>query len=154
MADKKKVISPEVYGDIVERAHLVDVKLTDSNFTIRPQFFGANEEELRYSYDCDLTSRHVNNDLLMGMFVLATTVKYSRKIVLKSRANYLIVFRIDGKPNEDAALLYLERVGAFGCWPYFRSHFANLCSDAGAVVPPLPIMKGNLPTKISHSTST
>ena len=36
---------------------------------------------------------------------------------------------------------FVNRVGNFAAYPYFRSHFAEITSQAGITIPPLPVMK-------------
>ena len=56
-------------------------------------------------------------------------------------ARYLVANTVSGSPTEEAALSFVRRVAGFAAYPYFRSHFAEVCSQSGIVLPPLPIMK-------------
>lgn len=143
--------TPEAYNAVVETAHLLDVKLISSEFTVKAPFFVEDKDDLKFVFGCDSGTKHYHSDgrRLIGMFHVEAGAKKSRRFLLKAKATYLIAFLVDGDPEEEAALAYVERVGAFGCWPYFRAHFATLCAGAGAEAPPLPIMTGNLPKKIS-----
>jgi len=152
MAKKVQIAkaSPDAYNAVVDIAELLDVKLIKTDFEIRASYFSTDQEKLKFVYKCDLVAKHFSPDdgRLIGTFEVEAGAKYSRQFLLRSRAHYVIAFEILGAPEENAALTYLSRVGAFGIWPYFRSHFAHLCGSAGAEAPPLPIMRGNLPKKV------
>lgn len=148
---EKKIIQAAEYNEVVDAAHLLDVKMIESEFNIRAAYFAEEKENIRFVYGCDAGPQHysMENGRLIGTFHLEAGAKHSRKFLLRAKATYVIAFAVEGKPSMEGALAYLARVGSFGCWPYFRSHFATLCGAAGADAPPLPIMTGNLPTKIT-----
>lgn len=148
---EKKPIPAEEYNAVVETAHLLDVKMIASEFSVRAPFFSEEKEGVRFVYGCEAGTQHYNAEdgRLLGMFHVEAGAKKSRKFLLKAKATYVIAFAVEGKPTQEGALAYLSRVGSFGCWPYFRAHFATLCASAGAEAPPLPIMTGNLPTKMT-----
>ncbi|MEJ8404097.1 hypothetical protein WKI27_01905 [Brevundimonas vesicularis] len=147
----KPPIPAEDFNAVVEAAHLLDIKLISSEFSIQASFFGEPRDNIRFAYGCEPGAHHFNAEdgRLIGTFFVEAGAKKSRKFLMKAKATYLIAFSVEGNPTEDSALAYLRKIGAFGCWPYFRSHFAALCANAGAEAPPLPIMTGNLPTKIT-----
>lgn len=150
MAEKPSIPADD-YNAVVNSAHLLDVKMISSEFSIKAPFFSEDRDDIRFVYGCELGAQHFNleDGRLIGTFFVEAGAKKSRKFLLKAKATYLIAFAIEGAPTEESALAYLKRVGSFGCWPYFRSHFATLCASAGAEAPPLPIMTGNLPTKMN-----
>ncbi|MFS0741963.1 hypothetical protein ABC365_15340 [Brevundimonas sp. 3P9-tot-E] len=150
MAEVKKLIPAEEYNDAVGSAHLLDVKMIASDFDIRATYFSFEKGDLKFSYGCESGVQHYSADdgKLVGTFHVEAIAKKSRKVLLKSKATYVVAFVVEGRPTEVGALAYLRRVGAFACWPYFRSHFATLCGAAGADAPTLPVMTGNLPAEI------
>lgn len=85
---------------------------------------------------------------LIAEVALAAGCKQGRKWVLRGRSTYLVAYTVEGRPTVQAAEEYLNKVARFTAYPYFRAHFAGLCSQAGAQMPPLPVMKGNIPRKI------
>ena len=142
--------SPQDYNSVVDAAELLDVKLIKSSFDLQPHFFAAEDQDLDFRYTCDLerSSYDAESKVLLGQIALEAGSKVGRKWVLRVRSTYVVAYSISGEPPEDAATGYLERVARFTAYPYFRAHFASLCSDAGAKVPPLPVLKGNVPTRI------
>lgn len=150
MAEEKKLIPAEEYNDAVGAAQLLDVKMIASEFDIRAPYFSHERANLRFAYGCEPGAQHYSADdgKLVGTFHVEAGAKQSRKFLLKARATYVVAFVVEGRPTEVGALAYLRRVGAFACWPYFRSHFATLCGAAGADAPTLPVMTGNLPVEI------
>lgn len=154
MTKKKPVTvpdtTPQAYNEVVDLANLIDIKLISSEFKASPVYYNSDAEELRRLYGCDQVSGAFDgaSKFLIGMFSFEAGAKYKRKWALQVKSTYLIVFSIEGEPEEGAALNYLSRVGKFACYPYFRGHYAELCSAAGAEAPPLPVMRGNVPRKI------
>lgn len=150
MKEQQKPVPADEYNEVVNAAHLLDVKMIMSEFNIRANYFTYESEDLRFAYGCEAGVQHYSADdgRLVGTFHVEAAAKKSRTFLLKARATYVVAFVIEGKPTEVSALAYLKRIGAFACWPYFRSHFATLCGAAGANAPILPVMRGNLPNKV------
>lgn len=151
MSDKEPAptVDPQDYNRVVDAAELVDVKLVKSSFDLQPAFFAASDE-VAFRYGCDLerSTYDQESNFLVGEIAVEAGCKLGRRWVLKVRSTYVVAFSVAGKPPVEAAKTYLERVGRFTAYPYFRAHFAALCSAAGAEVPPLPVLKGNLPRRI------
>lgn len=155
MAEPKKPIPVEDYHAVLAAAYLLDVKLIRSDFSVEAEFFSSSKDDHRFVFGCEQAAYHFGGDnRLIGTFNVEAGIKKSRRFLLRSKAVYLIAFAIEGEVSEDAALAYLGRVGAFGCWPYYRAHFAELCSSAGVDVAPLPVMRGSLPTQIEPAKAT
>lgn len=156
MSAKSKVPTPTLskageYNNIVDAAELLDVKLIKSDFSVHPNFFVGGDHGSDFRYACDLISSHYDQatQRLIGEVALEAGSRSGRRWALRARAVYLVAYSVSGDPAEEAAFAYLERVGRFTAYPYFRSFFAGVCADAGAIVPPLPVLKGNLPRRIS-----
>lgn len=145
---ERAAISASDYNEVIASAHLLDVKMIQSDFLVKVGFFATEEAERRYVFGCDQGPTHFSEGRLIGTFKVEAGIKRSREFILRAKATYIIAFAIDGEVTEEASLAYLRRVGSFACWPYFRANFAQLCAAAGAEVAPLPVMKGNLPTEV------
>lgn len=148
--ESSPAIAPGDYNAVVTGADLLDVKLIGSTFSVEPQFFSEDRDSKNFSFGCEIaTGYYLEEDRkLIGTFLLEAGSKTGRKWVLRAKSTYVVVFDVEGSPSEEAALSYLRRIGKFVCYPYFRAHFAGLCSGAGAEMPPLPVMRGNVPRKI------
>lgn len=77
---------------------------------------------------------------LYGMFVFELSCRHGRKKMLTVEATYLVSFAVDGRTDEAAGELFVERVGRVAAYPYFRGLVAQLVSEAGVTLPPLPII--------------
>lgn len=146
----KALPTPDEYNDMVAQAELIDIKLIKSDFNVEPGFFALEDEEnaLRYSCELDVSLDGENTSTLMGFYACEAGVKHSRKWLLKVKATYLVVYYVNGSATEAAKSAFLERVGRFACFPYFRGHVAHLATSAGAELAPLPVLKGNLPRAV------
>ncbi|MBO9710470.1 MAG: hypothetical protein J7521_19890 [Caulobacter sp.] len=143
-------VAPGEYNAVVTGADLIDVKLISSTFNVEPVFFSQDKGKMNLSFGCEVATQFYLRDerKIIGTFLMEAGSKIGRKWVLRAKSTYLVVFDVEGDPSEEGALSYLRRIGKFVCYPYFRAHFAELCSGAGAEMPPLPVMRGNVPRKI------
>ena len=64
-----------------------------------------------------------------------------RKKIISVKCRYLVVYEVDGAPDDLIIQAFSRRVARFAAYPYFRAHFAELVSQAGVYIPPLPIIK-------------
>ena len=52
-----------------------------------------------------------------------------------------------GEGERDSVKTFFERMAPLACWPYFRSHVANVAAEAGISIPVVPIKKLRFPVK-------
>jgi len=136
------------YNKLVASAELIDVKLIKSEFEVHGSFFSSDEAARGLRYACEVAKAVYEGDVLLGEIHMLAGCKAGRKWSLKARAAYLVAFHVSGGAPKEAAEYYVEKVARFSAYPYFRAHFAALCQGAGAEVPPLPVLKGNVPKNI------
>jgi hypothetical protein len=143
-------VAADDYNAVVQIADLIDIKLIHTTFDVVPALFLSEKDQHKFGYGCEFEHGYYRGEdnVLIGTFKLEAGSKQGRRWLLRAKSTYLVMFDVEGNPSEEAALSYLSRIGKFACYPYFRSHFAALCSNAGAEMPPLPVMRGNLPKKI------
>lgn len=143
---KTKTEAPTVsngdYSAAVEAAELRDIRLIGCAFNSSPEAF-VRIDGCKYTYGCEVSDSFYDDEakLLTGWVVCDAAAKVGRKRVMGLKATYLVVYDIDGDPLEEAAKKFVHHVGCFAVYPYFRSHFAEVASQAGLRIPPLPIMK-------------
>jgi len=141
----KRIKAPEVeaYDKVVETASLRELKLVSSSFDVKPEAHSENFPTWRPTYDCTLSSNYFVEELglIFGSVKAEVRCKHGRASILTLKSQYVILYKVDGKPEEAAALKFMQRVARFSVYPYFRAHFAELCSQAGLNVPPLPILR-------------
>jgi hypothetical protein len=137
------VVSDGEYSQVVEAAELGQVRLIGCIFTTLPEAFGPPTDDWRSTYSCNVTEAFFDDEvgLLTGWVVGKVVIKSGRRKILDIKATYLVIYDISGNPTEDAALKFVRTIGNFAVYPYFRSHFASVTSDAGLKLPPLPILK-------------
>jgi hypothetical protein len=58
--------------------------------------------------------------------------------VLKSSAEYLVLYNGLNDCPPDYVQLYFKKVARFTTYPYFRSHFASHVAASGLMLAPLP----------------
>lgn len=133
----------EDYQVAVDTAQIRSVRLIKSVFDIQPEGFSPKREAWRQSYNCQVTRTYfdLSRKLLTGLVSAEAWCKVSRKKIISLKCDYLVAFDVGGNPTEEAAELFVKRLGAFSAFPYFRAHFAEVTSQAGIALPPLPIMR-------------
>jgi hypothetical protein len=150
----RKKLSADAYNAVVDTAELLDVKMIKSSFDVQPAFFGEPEDSLELRFDCDLAHSTFDSESkrLIAIFQCEAGAKKSRSWLLRAKFSYLVAYAVSGEPTPESAQAYMARVGRFTCYPYFRAHFASLCGQAGASMPPLPVLRDTpLPRTIGVS---
>jgi preprotein translocase subunit SecB len=139
---KADQVKPADYNQIVGAARLRDIRLLKSEFSVDPEAFPATAD-LKLSSDCEIQDAHFDADseILAVWVVGEATCKKKNKKLLSSRCRYVVIYDVSGKPEEPVIALFAKRVARFAVYPYFRAHFSETCSQAGLVLPPLPIIK-------------
>jgi hypothetical protein len=149
---KRGELLPADYNKLVASAELIDVKLIKTDFEVHSEFFAVDPDARSHRYNCEVGKVLVQDDMLLGEIQMLAGCKIGRKWGLRAKATYLVAYVLNGDAPKQAATHYLEKVARFSAYPYFRAHFAALCQGAGAEVPPLPVLRGNVPTKIAPTS--
>lgn len=131
-----------VYNNLVARAHLRTIRLTASRFDLKPEALGLDPDSWRNGISAALAHSFYEPESgsLYGIFSFDVICRQGRKRVLSISSTYLTNYRVEGDCDGEACELFLERVGKIATYPYFRTHVATLTSQAGLLMPPLPIM--------------
>lgn len=148
---RSKTLTAAELNSAVQAAELLDIKLTESSFSVKPEFFSTSiiepnvEKELKYGFDKIVY--HVdaleNKDGCAGTAFadVSATVLFKSKIVLEIKAKYLISYSFEKMMIHDAAEAFLRRVASFSIYPYFRQLVAMYSAACGADLPTLPVFK-------------
>ena len=130
----------EIYTEFTIAARLKDIKLTDCNYSIKPQVFEAIEDLDCLGFFGEPTGFHFDSEtgLMLGYYRWTAEIKHGRKKVLKLISEYLIAYTGVSGFEETYARYYFEKVGRFATYPYFRSDFSYHSSASGIMLPPLP----------------
>ena len=137
-------------------AELAGLNLVNCMFTVSPDYYRTDPVDLRHGFGCSIENRqfHPKTGQAVAVFVWSLNVadKTARKTNAPPLASmvvaYLAVF--DGMKNvhPTAAQSFVDRVGMFASYPYFRSLVSQLSWSSGVELPVLPLLKENRPDPI------
>jgi hypothetical protein len=104
---------------------------------------GADQRAWKRGYGCEVTRTHFDEKrkMVSGLVLAQAWCKLGRRKIVSLKCNYAVAYDIEGETDESAARQFVERVGKFAVYPYFRTHFAELTTQAGIMMSPLPVMK-------------
>ncbi|TDK35212.1 hypothetical protein E2F50_13215 [Rhizobium deserti] len=153
--EEVKDTAPEVADDVVEYnglvrdAELIDIRLVDFKFNVKPQYFSALRDEAEGKKRLVRGFEGFMSDLfheaevgtLGGQFDWVTEVKVAKKRLLKIEARYLVVYGNVPEVSDEAKERYIQRVGKFATYPYFRSLVSQISWEAKAELPIMPVLK-------------
>jgi len=143
--DKVK-FDKEDYNAVVKGAQLLEVALTASEFTIKPEFF-SDEGKRKLGTEYELLNCDFQDHILIILVRFGATARQGNKKLLKVKADYNVVFEVAGDDlNAEAAKAFGSHMAQFTAYPYFRQHVAALSWESGADLPVLPIIR-KMPTK-------
>lgn len=142
MSEALKTVDAKQYNDLVARAFLRSIKLTASNFELKPEAFEVHPDQWRKDISTEISQVSIEEgqQSISGFFTYEIVCRHRRKKIVSAAGVYLITFRIQGSYDTEIATLFLEKVGRVAAYPYFRSLVADLTSQAGVQLPPLPII--------------
>lgn len=131
-------------ANLIHTVDLVDVRLVESQFKMRPQALQVDQSKWKFGYACQAGETVFTPDTgrLSGWVHATAYAKEGKAKVISLNAKYLILYQINGQSDEDTAKRFMDAVGGVSVYAYFRSLFADLTSQGGVRVPPLPVMKG------------
>jgi hypothetical protein len=131
------------YADAVEAASMRNVRLAKSDFNADPESFGGDRKTWKMGFGCDVVSTHYDAARKRASALIAADAycKIAHRRIISLKCSYVVAYDIDGDPDQTAVSQFLERVGTFAAYPYFRAHFAEVTSQAGIMLAPLPVMK-------------
>jgi hypothetical protein len=142
MARDPHKVNAGAYNNVVERALLKSIRLTETRFNMKPEALELDlsvwPKDIRGEVEEVFFDR--DNDRLAGIFVFEVIFRSRRKRVLVVSTKYLVTYKVVGDVETDIGELFVERVGRVVAYPYFRSVVATLAAQAGLQMPPLPII--------------
>lgn len=130
----------ERYNNVVARAELQTIQLTDFSFHVDPgHFVKAGNRKLSYQIKNEVNEFFREDGLAFAHVDMTVNAKVDRKKTLACTAKYVAVYDNLGDCDEKEVKVFLSRVAPIACYPYFRGIFASLNWAAGADLPPLPV---------------
>lgn len=135
-------LDPTEYNRLVAHAKVQAIRLVNSRYDIKPAALSGSREDWVYNVSNRLLDWHCDDDalILSGTWEYTATCVDGRRKLLTVTAKYLVTYRLSAECDADAGRQFLERVGRFAAYPYFRSTFAILTQQSGIVLHPLPII--------------
>jgi len=134
-------IAPALYNHVVDNAELVTIQLRRHEFDVDGEFYNPDAGK-RLSFDkaCLGCNYDEETSMVAGTFRFSVGAKAGRKTVLKSVADYLVVYEFGEPVDENAAKAFCSRVGLFAAYPYYRALVSSLSASANLNLPTLPMM--------------
>ena len=123
--------------------------MTDCVFNIDPSYHkekGDKNTGLKNSFHCTIVDFYFSNEkgFLSAEMNWVLTIKKGNKHLLKCSVTYAIMYSdvIDlGDGRVEVYEAFINRVGKFATYPYFRSITSHLGNEARAGIPIMPILK-------------
>ena len=139
----------EAYVKVVRSAVLQDIKLVSSSFVVEMAYFEdgeighADDERLNYSYGSEqpMVAYDSTDGGLLGQFDWKVIVTRDDTEVLTIRATYVAAYQCDEGLDEKATAKFVERVGRFATFPYFRALVGFYGTASSIEIPILPVLK-------------
>lgn len=138
----------EKYNAVVADAELGGIQLIKLDFDVSPEYYGDGSE-IELGYIVRPESSEYDDEAGIAACIISFQVEAIRDDValLQCNATYTVMYRIGEKRDEEAVKAFIERLGVFACYPYFRGVFANLDWAANTRLPPLPVHKEEVKRK-------
>jgi hypothetical protein len=159
-ADRQLKEKMAKYNEVVRRAELSVVHLVSVSFKVDPRYHAEKAEKdsaerkngLKLSVGVKVNHVVVDNGSgVAGVFLLCEVgAKLRKSNLLTCKAEYFVGYRNLNGCDEKASEAFLNRVGKFSCYPYFRSLFASLDWSAGTEMPPLPVLRESVVPRVKE----
>ena len=133
----------------MKSAELLDIRLLSSSFVVEEAFFEDKEGEAEAdrqfacAYGCELPHMSYESEEggLLGQFEWKANVTRDDTEVLTISGTYLIAYQCDQGLDEQATTRFVDRVGRFATFPYFRALVGFYSTASSIDIPILPVLK-------------
>lgn len=145
----------EQYNDVVDRAEISAVQLLNIDFDVSPRYYANERKENIIGYEVRTEESFYDQKEGFAACLVSFDVeaKDDEGPTLECKARYTVSYRISKPCDEKSVKVFLDRVGVFACYPYFRGLFANLDWAANTRLPPLPVHKENVTAKTKRRSA-
>jgi hypothetical protein len=135
-------LDPAAYNRLVSHAKVQTIRLINSRYDVKPAALAESPNDWDYNVSYQLLDWHCDNEalILSGTWGYIATCTKGRRKLLTVTAKYLVAYRLSAICDPDAGRSFLERVGKFAAYPYFRNTFAGFTQQSGIVLHPLPVI--------------
>ena len=143
-AAKKQKIDSKAYNELVANASMVDIRLTESTFSVKPEYYENKDDDL-LKYHATRGVSDVSfgepSSFFHATVAFEVAVKLGKKKVLSSKAEYLVVFCSAADVDKSVVGPYVNKVAVHSAYPYFRQLVASQSWASETDLPLLPIIK-------------
>lgn len=135
-------IDPTHYNRVVSHATIRDIRLIGSKFELKPDAVEMADRVWTFNRSQHLDDWTCDNEkgTLTGIYTYSAACVEGRRKLLSVTGTYVSSYALSDLCDEQACKQFLDRVGRFAAYPYFRSLFAALTQQSGIMLPPLPVM--------------
>lgn len=142
MASTVAKMDPAQYNRVVSHATIRDIRLIGTKFDLKPEAVEMTDRTWSFSLSDQLDDWTCDNQkgTLTGVYTYTATCMEGRRKLLSVTGRYLSTYKLSDLCDEEAGRQFLERVGRFAAYSYFRSMFATLTQQSGIMLPPLPVI--------------
>lgn len=145
----KKVGYVEKYDAVVANAELANIMLVASKFDIQPGYFQFRDlpdndsRKAQFTFDWKIhdVGFYPDTGLLGANFDWIVIIKQGKKHLFKLSCSYLCFYTGLEGHDKKAAKAFIERVGLFAAYPYFRNHVSHISWAANARLPLMPMLR-------------
>lgn len=134
-------IAPELYNHVVDTASLVTIQLRKHDFDVKADFYSpSTKRKLGFERECGGALYDQESQVVAGTYRFVVSAKASRRVILKSVAEYLVMYEFSQPVDKDAAEAFCKRVGLYAAYPYYRALISQLSAAANLDLPTLPMI--------------
>ena len=139
----------EAYNKVVAEAELHDIRLLELRFKVKPEYYGCLKDEsegkkkIERSYETEFVELSYDSDqrTLGGQFIWSVDATIGRKKLLTLSATLFVFYSKVPDVSEEVLEKYVNRVGRFATYPYFRGLVARMSWESQADLPIMPVLK-------------
>jgi hypothetical protein len=147
--------SKSEYNEVVRISQLSELRLVGSRFKMKPAYLdklhGGRELDMGYSSEAlffEYNGEVSTTVFRWEAFVLPAGEMDENDVETRKKdegllyisCDYLVGYNIPDA-NKDAVKAFVERVGEFATFPYFRAMTAHYGWESGSELPTLPVLK-------------
>lgn len=145
----EKASALAAYNKVVEDAELLDIRLTDFKFSVKPKYYPAIEKEadgnvrLSRSFDHEVVDigRDAEMGTVGGRFVWSLKISEGKARLMTIDASFFVVYRSVPDVEQEHVEAYLRKVGRFATYPYFRNLVSQMSWESATDLPIMPVLK-------------
>ena len=137
-----------VYNQVCVAAHLRDIRLLVSDYYTNLQVIEVIEDfesaDQSIFGECTQTIFDYDAEIVQGHFHWSVDVWLGREKGIELQADYMITYVGLTDYDERHVRFFVEKIGRFATYPYFRALFSYHSGESGLMLPPLPTLTDDI----------